>query len=275
MEQEAYLNLRSYLVDPTEEIVDEDGNTSIHVSNHVENLEELGQMLKNNPQLLFMLNKEGLSSLDVAVKEQDNARAQFLIERYQQFGPSSCLRFVKRPNKLDLKFEKAFTLALTLNNYEMVKKFPTKHIKTVHVLNTQLRDFDKYKADKEQFKDILTTPFHYACKVGNDWAIRILVESNNFDCNILINKRSPLFELVNTPTHQDAQVISYLMKKCRPCVNSGDRLPLNQALLRGHPFISRVIIEYGEPSPTKLDNNGKNPIHVAAAKLDLESFSLL
>lgn len=69
VDQEAYFNIRSYLVDPTDEIIDEDGNTSIHVFANSENLQEYGETLKNNPQMLFMLNKEGFSSLDVAIKE--------------------------------------------------------------------------------------------------------------------------------------------------------------------------------------------------------------
>lgn len=112
VDKEAYFNIRSYLIDPTDEILDEDGNTSIHLVANNDNIEEFASVLKNNPQMLFMLNKDGYSSLDVAVKEKDNERAAFLIERYQAFGPQSSLRFVKRPNKLDLKFEKAFTLAL-------------------------------------------------------------------------------------------------------------------------------------------------------------------
>jgi hypothetical protein len=86
--------------------------------------------------MLFMRNKEGYTSLVLAVKDQDDAKAAFLIEKFTQFGPQSSLKFVKRPNKLDLKFEKALTMALHTNNYDLVKKFPTKNIKTVHVLMT-------------------------------------------------------------------------------------------------------------------------------------------
>jgi len=55
----------------------------------------------------------------------------------------------------------------------------------------------------------------------------MLLEGQSFDPNILINKKSPIFELVNNPTHQDASVIAYLMKKSRPNINSGNRLALN------------------------------------------------
>ena len=81
-----------------------------------------------------MLNKDGYTVLDMAIREGDIAKATMLIEKAITFTPQCSLKYVKRPNKLDLKFEKAFTLALHTNSFDLVKKFPARQIKTVHVL---------------------------------------------------------------------------------------------------------------------------------------------
>ena len=65
------------------------------------------------------------------------------------------------------------------------------------------------------------------------------------------------------------------MKKRKPCINSGIRLPLNQAILRGNPFIIKSLIEFGSPHPYKKDLNGKSPVHIAGAKLDFDTLDAL
>jgi hypothetical protein len=40
-----------------------------------------------------------------------------------------------------------------------------------------------------------------------------------------------------------------MMKKRKPQINSGERLPLNQAILRGNPMIIKTLIEFGNPNP--------------------------
>lgn len=49
-------------------------------------------------------------------------------------------------------------------------------------------------------------------------------------------------------------------------------MALNQAILRGNPFMINTLIEHGSPSPFVRDGNGKGPIHVAASKLNYEVF---
>jgi uncharacterized protein YpmB len=49
VDKEAYFNIKSYLIDPNDDILDEDGNTSIHLISKQENLEEFSETLKNNP----------------------------------------------------------------------------------------------------------------------------------------------------------------------------------------------------------------------------------
>jgi len=49
----------------------------------------------------------------------------------------------------------------------------------------------------------------------------------------------------------------------KPCINSGKRLALNQAILRGNPYIIKTLLKYGKPNPFTKDFTGKAPIHVA------------
>jgi ankyrin repeat protein len=65
------------------------------------------------------------------------------------------------------------------------------------------------------------------------------------------------------------------MKKRKPCINSGVKLPLNQAILRGNPFIIRSLIEFGKPHPFVRDGNGRSPVHIAGSKLDMETLDAL
>lgn len=122
---------------------------------------------------------------------------------------------------------------------------------------------------------MVTTPLHLACRLSNEEAIHNLVDSHGLDINILLNEKNALYELLSTSAYTDFNILNYLMKKRRPCINSGIRLPLNQAILRGNPFIIKTLIEFGKPNFYVRDINGKCPIHVAAAKLDLETFDLL
>lgn len=61
------------------------------------------------------------------------------------------------------------------------------------------------------------------------------------------------------------------MRKRKPCINSGNKLPLHQAILRGNPYIIKLLIEFGKPHPYIRDINGKSCVHIAASKLDMDT----
>ena len=50
---------------------------------------------------------------------------------------------------------------------------------------------------------------------------------------------------------------------------------MNQAILRGNPFIIKTLVEFCKPNHYVRDINGKAAIHIASAKLDMDSFDLL
>jgi hypothetical protein len=122
--------------------------------------------------MLFMLNKQGMTPLDVAINEKEEEKAKVLIERMQKFNYNCSLKFVKRPHRLDLRFEKSFTMAVLRNNADIITSFPEKTVKTVAVCMTQVKDYKKYKEEKAGNAEITTTPFHLACRLSNDEAVR-------------------------------------------------------------------------------------------------------
>jgi hypothetical protein len=69
--------------------------------------------------------------------------------------------------------------------------------------------------------------------------------------------------------------MNFLLKKRKPQINAGIKLPLNQAILRANPFIIRSLIEFGRPHPYLRDGNGKSPVHIAASKLDFDTLEAL
>ena len=121
-------------------------------------------------------------------------------------------------------------------------------------------------------QDIITTPLHLACQTSNVEAARILLTDHDFDVNILLYEKNFLYDLLTTAGYQDFSILSNVFKKRKPCVNSGCKMPLNQAILRGNQYIIQTMLEHGSPNPYAKDVNGITPIHVACANLDWETF---
>lgn len=122
--------------------------------------------LADFPHHLFMLNKHGQTPLDVAIletisavesqqkskdqlkaqtlqKNVENAteKAQLLITRMQKYGPDCSIRFVKKPHRLDLKFEKSFAMAVKKNKNDILLLFPQNSIHTAYISLHQLKDY--------------------------------------------------------------------------------------------------------------------------------------
>ena len=81
----------------------------------------------------------------------------------QKYGPECSIKFVKKPHRLDLKFEKSFAMAVKKNKTDIVELFPINTIKTVYCSMHQLKDYKAFKADKNRHIEQLTTPLHLAC----------------------------------------------------------------------------------------------------------------
>lgn len=122
--------------------MDEYGNTSLHMLTKQGpevpggTIVDLENQAFTAPHMLFLINLEGCTPLDIAINELQDAKALSLIDKMGKFGTAfthSPLRFVKRPNRLELKYEKAFTLAVLKNNLTLIQAFPEKTIKTCRV----------------------------------------------------------------------------------------------------------------------------------------------
>jgi ankyrin repeat protein len=93
--------------------------------------------------------------------------------------------------------------------------------------------------------------------------------------NILIKEKNFLVDLLETARYKDFSILNVIFSRKKPCINSGIKLPLNIAILRGNPYIVRTLLELGNPHPYTKDAAGKSPIHIAAIKLDTETFEFL
>ena len=118
--RETSINIKNYLMDPIDDKVDDYGNTTMHQLTKFERMDDYKALIDNNPHLLFMLNKQGMTPLDVAINEQDEDKAKALMDTMQRYNPNCSLKFVKRSHRLDLKYEKAFTIAVLRNNAHLI-----------------------------------------------------------------------------------------------------------------------------------------------------------
>ena len=215
---EAFSHIQSYLIDPHDDGVDPDGNTTVHqLMRYETDWFAFEAQLADLPHHLFMLNKEGQTPLDVAILEtiaaadvrarktrekaaakkdismlrspeqqlkdniaqeeaenefeKETEKATMLIQRMQKYGPDCSIKFVQKPHRLDLMFEKSFAMAVKQNNNDILDLFPINSIKTAYVSMHQLKDYKQYKNDKERHVEQLTTPLHLACQNSNIEAV--------------------------------------------------------------------------------------------------------
>lgn len=89
-----------------------------------------------------------MTPLDIAVNDQDEEKAKALIDTMVKYNPNCSLKFVKRSHRLDLKFDKAFSLAVLRNNAHLIQSFPSKSLKTSYISMSQVTDYRKYKEEK-------------------------------------------------------------------------------------------------------------------------------
>jgi ankyrin repeat protein len=78
--------------------------------------------------------------------------------------------------------------------------------------------------------------------------------------------------LLESANYSDFSILNVIFTKKKPCINSGRKLPLNQAILRGNPYIVRTLLERGDPHPYTVDQMGKSPLHMAAITLNYDAF---
>ena len=108
--------------------------------------------------------------------ENATEKAQMLILRMQKYGPHCSIKFVQKPHRLDLMFEKSFAMAIKMNKNDILDLFPINTIKTVYCSTHQLKDYKQFKEDKQRHVEMLTTPLHLACQNSNIEAVRQLIE---------------------------------------------------------------------------------------------------
>lgn len=59
-------------------------------------------------------------------------KAQNLINKMAKFTPDCSIKFVQKPHRLDLMFEKSFAMAVKKNKNDVLDLFPLNSIKTAY-----------------------------------------------------------------------------------------------------------------------------------------------
>jgi ankyrin repeat protein len=119
-DRNAYFNLRSYLNEPDDQMMDDEGNTTLHQATRLDEIEILEHQATINPHMLFILNQMGMTPLDMAIFEGKKDRAELLLKKSKKFHSMSNIRFITKPHRLELKYEKSFTLAIQKNNNDIL-----------------------------------------------------------------------------------------------------------------------------------------------------------
>lgn len=166
VEKEAFAQIQGYLIDPHDDGVDNDGNTTVHQLLKTEpDVLRIESRIRDLPHHLFMLNQYGQTPLDISIMEavtapiktspqkgliaekrrrndletgaaykieNANSKTQFLISHMQKFTPECSLKFIKKPSRLDLKFEKSFSLCIKEKKTDLLELFPPYSVKTVY-----------------------------------------------------------------------------------------------------------------------------------------------
>jgi len=204
---------------------------------------------------------------------EQSCKAAELMSMMHKFSPNCSFKYLQEPHRLELKFERSFTMAIKKNRTDLVQRFPKNTIKPVYVSMSQMNDLSAYQSlKKSDMKySVITTPLHLACQMSNVEAARILLSDHNYDVNILLYNRNFLYDLLNTASQEDFMILANVFKERKPCVNSGDKIALNQAILKGNRQIIDTMLKFGNANPFARDVDSITPIHVACAKLDWET----
>jgi hypothetical protein len=71
-----------------------------------------------------------------------------LIRVMNKYHHKCSIKFMKQPHRLELKYERSFTMAVKKNRTQLIERFPKNSVKTVYVSMSQLKDIRQYKAEK-------------------------------------------------------------------------------------------------------------------------------
>jgi hypothetical protein len=62
--------------------------------------------------------------LDLAIQDKDDHKAILLMKKMQKFNSNCGLKYVKKPHRLETRYEKSYCLAIQLNKGDILSNFP-------------------------------------------------------------------------------------------------------------------------------------------------------
>jgi len=77
-------------------------------------------------------NKGELDNIDESY-QQKHIKSLLLMKMMQRHHPQCSIKYLRHPQRLDLKFERSYTMAVKRNRTEILSSFPRNSIKTVYV----------------------------------------------------------------------------------------------------------------------------------------------
>ena len=98
-------------------------------------------------------------------------------------------------------------MAIKKGKNDVLDLFPMQSIETTYVSVHQLKDYKSFKEEKASDKELLTTPLHLACKNSNIDAVRILLELQKYDCNVLLQEKNFVVELLQNSGYTDFSIL--------------------------------------------------------------------
>jgi hypothetical protein len=57
---------------------------------------------------------------------------------------------------------------------------------------------------------------------------------HDYDVNILLYEKNFLYDLLKSGDMEDFKILSRAFKDRKPCINSGSKMPINQAIFQGN-----------------------------------------
>lgn len=122
-------------------------------------------------------HKHKEAELEDQKEQHARDKSQLLVQKMMKYPLDCSLKLIKKPMRLELRFEKSFTLAVKENKQDILELFPRRSVKPAYVSMHALKDYKAFKLSKHQttINDVFTTPLHIAAECSNIEAVRTLI----------------------------------------------------------------------------------------------------
>lgn len=122
-------------LDLTQEI---DGILSHREPETVNNVKKVQPLIIDESQSKELLNESTKEKKAIASAKM--AKAITLMRNMLKYHRECSIKFLRQPHRLELKYEKSFTMAVKKNRLHLLSMFPRNSVKTVYVSMSSTKD---------------------------------------------------------------------------------------------------------------------------------------